>query len=151
MIWTGSDDGLVHVTRDGGKNWDNVTPKDMPEWIQINAIEASPFDAGTAYVAATCTSGTTSARTYTRPPTTARRGRRSSTAFPTSAFTRVVREDPNHKGLLVAGTEFGMYISYDDGDNWKPFKLNMPVTPITDVAFQKREEDLVVATQGRAF
>jgi hypothetical protein len=63
----------------------------------------------------------------------------------------VVREDPNHKGLLIAGTEFGLYISYDDGENWKPFNLNIPVTPITDVAFQKRDRELVVATQGRAF
>ena len=64
---------------------------------------------------------------------------------------RVVREDPNHKGLLIAGTEFGLYISFDDGDNWKPFQLNLPITPITDVAFQKREKELVVATQGRSF
>ena len=87
----------------------------------------------------------------TRPPTTARPGRRSSTAFPTTTFTRVVREDPNHRGLLVAGTEFGLFISFDDGENWKPFQLNLPVMPITDLAFQKREQELVVATQGRAF
>ena len=96
-----------------------------------------------------CTSRTISGRISTRPATTARRGRRSSTAFPTNAFTRVIREDPNHKGLLVAGTEFGLYISYDDGENWKPFQLNLPITPITDVAFHKREQELVVATQGR--
>ena len=71
--------------------------------------------------------------------------------IPANAFTRVVREDPNHKGLLVAGTEFGLYISYDDGENWKPFQLNIPITPITDVAFHKREQEMVVAHRARAF
>jgi photosystem II stability/assembly factor-like uncharacterized protein len=151
LIWAGSDDGLVHVTRDGGRNWANVTPKEMPEWIQINAIEASPHDAQTAYVAATMykwddfrpylyvTHDT--GKTWTAIPH----------GIPDRSFTRVVREDPNHKGLLVAGTETGMFVSFNAGQDWQPLQLNLPVVPITDLAFHKREQELVVATQGRSF
>ncbi len=151
LIWVGTDDGLVQVTRDGGKHWENVTPKGMPEWIQINSIDASPFDAGTAYVAATAYKlddfhpylfkTTDFGKTWTKIVS----------GIPETHFTRVVREDPNHKGLLVAGTEFGLYLSTDDGAGWKPFQLNIPIVPIADVAFHKREQDLVVATQGRSF
>jgi photosystem II stability/assembly factor-like uncharacterized protein len=151
VIWTGSDDGLVHVTRDGGKNWTDVTPKDMPEWIQINAIDASPFDAGTAYVAATMYKSDDFRPYLYKTTDYGKTWTKIVNGIPADHFTRVVREDPNHKGLLIAGTEFGLYISYDDGENWKPFNLNIPVTPITDVAFQKREGDLAVATQGRSF
>jgi photosystem II stability/assembly factor-like uncharacterized protein len=151
VIWTGSDDGLVHVTRDGGKNWTNVTPKDMPEWIQINSIDASAFDAGTAYVAATMYKSDDFHPYLYKTNDFGKTWKKIVNGIPASHFTRVVREDPNRKGLLIAGTEFGLYISYDDGENWKPFNLNMPVTPITDVAFQKRDRELVVATQGRAF
>jgi len=151
LIWVGTDDGLVQVTRDGGKHWDNVTPKGMPEWIQINSIDASPFDAGTAYVAATAYKlddfhpylfkTTDFGKTWTKIVN----------GIPDTHFTRVLREDPNHKGLLIAGTEFGLYISFDDGANWRSFQLNLPIVPIADVAFHKREQDLVVATQGRSF
>ncbi|HUA63720.1 MAG TPA: glycosyl hydrolase, partial [Verrucomicrobiae bacterium] len=151
LIWVGTDDGLVQVTRDGGKHWDNVTPKGMPEWIQINTIEASPFDAGTAYVAATAYKlddfhpylfkTTDFGKTWTKIVS----------GIPETHFTRAIREDPNHKGLLVAGTEFGLYISFDDGANWRSFQQNIPIVPIADLAFHKREQDLVVATQGRSF
>ncbi len=147
----GTDDGLVQLTRDGGKNWANVTPKGMPDWIRINAIDPSPFEAGTAYVAATnyqqddfhpyLYKTTDYGKTWTKIVN----------GIPETHFTRAIREDPNHKGLLVAGTEFGLYISYDDGANWKSFQLNLPVTPITDLMFHKGEKELVVATQGRAF
>jgi photosystem II stability/assembly factor-like uncharacterized protein len=151
VIWTGSDDGLVHVTRDGGKNWDKVTPPGMPEWIRINSIEASPFDAGTAYVAAT-NYQQDDFRPYLYKTTDyGKTWKQIVSGIPANAFTRVVREDPNHKGLLVAGTELGLFISYDDGDNWKSFQLNMPVTPITDIAFQKRDKEMVIGTEGRAF
>jgi len=151
VIWTGSDDGLVQVTRDGGKNWANVTPKDMPEWIQINSIDASAHDPGTAYVAATMYKSDDFRPYLYKTSDYGKTWKKIVNGIPDHNFTRVVREDPNHKGLLIAGTEFGLYISYDDGENWKPFQLNLPITPITDVAFHKREQELVVATQGRAF
>jgi photosystem II stability/assembly factor-like uncharacterized protein len=151
VIWVGSDDGLVHVTRDGGKNWANVTPKDMPEWIQINSIDASAHDPGTAYVAATMYKSDDFRPYLYKTTDYGKSWKKIVNGIPDHSFTRVVREDPNHKGLLVAGTEFGLYISFDDGENWKPFQLNLPITPITDVAFQKREKELVVATQGRSF
>jgi photosystem II stability/assembly factor-like uncharacterized protein len=151
VIWVGSDDGLVHVTRDGGKNWSNVTPKDMPEWIQINSIDASAHDPGTAYIAATMYKSDDFRPYLYKTADYGKTWKKIVNGIPDHDFTRVVREDPNHKGLLVAGTEFGLYVSFDGGENWKSFRLNVPVTPITDVAFQKREKDLVVATQGRAF
>ncbi len=151
LIWAGSDDGLVHVTRDGGKHWDDVTPKGIPEWIQINSIEASPHDAQTAYVAATMYKWD-DFRPYLYMT---RDGGKTWSAInhgiPDHSFTRVVREDPNHKGLLVAGTETGMYISFNSGEEWQAFQLNLPLVPVTDLAFHKREQELVVATQGRAF
>ncbi|SPF36222.1 Glycosyl hydrolase, BNR repeat-containing protein [Candidatus Sulfopaludibacter sp. SbA4] len=153
VIWVGSDDGLVHVTRDGGKKWDNVTPPTslMPEWTQINSIDASAHDAGTAYVAATMYKSDDFHPYLYKTTDYGKTWKKIVNGIPDTHFTRVVREDPNHKGLLVAGTEFGLYISYDDGENWKPFQLNLPITPVTDVAFHKRERDLVVATQGRSF
>src|SRR5262249_50874630 len=151
LIWVGSDDGLVHVTRDGGKNWANVTPKDMPEWIQINSIDASAHDPGTASVAATMYKSDDFHPYLYKTSDYGKTWKKIVNGIPANAFARVVREDPNRKGLLIAGTEFGLYISYDDGENWKPFQLNLPITPITDVAFHKREKDLVVGPQGRSF
>ena len=148
-IWVGTDDGLVQVTRDGGKNWQNVTPKGIPDWIQINAIELSPHDKGTAYVAATMYKFDDfrpfiyKTRDYGKTWTKIVRG------IPDNAFTRVVREDPGREGLLYAGTELGLYVSFDDGANWEPMQLNLPVVPITDMTV--KGTDLVVATQGRAF
>ena len=151
LIWAGSDDGLVHVTRDGGLHWTNVTPKEMPEWIQINSIEASPHDAQTAYVAATMYKWDDFRPylfvTHDAGKTWAAINR----GIPDHSFTRVVREDPNRQGLLVAGTETGMFISFNGGADWQAFQLNLPVVPITDLAFHKREQELVVATQGRSF
>ncbi len=151
VIWSGSDDGLVFVTRDNGKTWSNVTPKDMPEWIQINSIDASPHDAGTAYVAATMYKSDDFRPYLYKTSDYGKTWKKIVNGIPEHAFTRVIREDPNRKGLLVAGTEFGLYISYDDGENWRPFQNGLPVTSITDAVFQKREKDLVVATQGRSF
>ncbi len=151
VIWTGSDDGLVHVTRDGGKNWENVTPKDMPEWIQINAIDASPFDAGTAYVAATAYKSDDFKPYIYKTSDYGKTWKKIVGGIANDAFTRVVREDPNRKGFLYAGTETGMYFSSNDGENWQSLMLNLPVVPITDLAIHKREKDLVVATQGRSF
>jgi photosystem II stability/assembly factor-like uncharacterized protein len=151
LLWVGSDDGLVHVTRDEGKHWENVTPKDLPEWSQINSIDASAHDPGTAYVAATMYKSDDFRPYLYKTSDFGKTWKKIVNGIPETHFTRVVREDPNHKGLLIAGTEFGLYLSMDDGENWKPFQLNLPVTPITDVAFHKREHELVVATQGRSF
>jgi photosystem II stability/assembly factor-like uncharacterized protein len=153
IIWSGSDDGLVQVTRDGGKNWANVTPpKDlMPEWIQINSLDASPFDAGTCYVAATMYKWDNYKPYLYKTTDYGKSWKKITKGIADDAFTRVIREDPNKKGLLYAGTETGMYISFDEGENWQAFSLNMPVVPITDLVIHKREKDLVVATQGRSF
>jgi len=152
-IWSGSDDGLVFLTRDGGKNWSNVTPsKDiMPEWIQINSLDASPFDPGTAYVAATMYKYDDYKPFLYKTSDFGKTWKKITNGIPDGAFTRVVREDPNKRGLLYAGTETGMYVSFDDGANWQSMQLNLPVVPITDLAIHKREQELVAATQGRSF
>ncbi len=151
VIWTGSDDGLVHVTRDGGKNWENVTPKEMPEWIQINSIDASPFDAGTLYVAATAYKSDDYKPYLFKTTDYGKTWKKIVSGIASDAFTRVVRADPNRRGFLYAGTETGMYYSANDGDSWSSLRLNLPVVPITDLAVHKRDGDLVVATQGRSF
>jgi len=152
-IWSGADDGLVYVTRDGGKNWSNVTPsKDiMPEWIQINSLDASPFDPATAYVAATMYKYDDYKPYLYKTSDYGKSWKKITNGIPDGAFTRVVREDPNKRGLLYAGTETGMYVSFDDGANWQSMQFNLPVVPITDLAIHKREKELVAATQGRSF
>jgi photosystem II stability/assembly factor-like uncharacterized protein len=152
-IWTGSDDGLVHLTRDGGKNWSNVTPPSsiMPEWIQINSLEASPHDPATAYVAATMYKFDDNKPYLYKTTDYGKTWKKITNGIPDTAFTRVIREDPNKRGLLYAGTETGMYISFDGGEHWQSFQLNLPIVPITDLAIQKRDNELVVATQGRSF
>jgi photosystem II stability/assembly factor-like uncharacterized protein len=151
VIWTGSDDGLVQVTRDDGKTWTNVTPKGIPEWIQINSVEASPHEAGAAYVAATAYKSDDFKPYLYKTTDFGKSWKKIDTGIPGGAFTRVIREDTARRGLLYAGTELGMFISFDDGERWQPFQLNLPYTPITDLAVHKREHDLVVATQGRGF
>ncbi len=151
QIWVGTDDGLVQLTRDAGKTWSNVTPPGMPDWIRINAIDPSAFDAGTAYVAATNYQQDDFHPYLYKTADFGKTWKKIVNGIPDTHFTRVVREDPNRRGLLIAGTEFGIYISYDDGETWKSFQLNLPVTPIADVGFHKREKELVVATQGRGF
>ncbi|MFZ5929076.1 MAG: WD40/YVTN/BNR-like repeat-containing protein [Acidobacteriota bacterium] len=153
LIWTGSDDGLVWVTEDGGRNWRNVTPpaSRMPEWIQINSIEASPHDPKKAYFAATMYKHGDFRPYLYRTTDGGRSWTRIVQGIPEDAFTRVIREDPNVAGLLYAGTETGMYVSFDDGATWESLQLNLPVVPITDLALHKEMKDLVVATQGRSF
>jgi photosystem II stability/assembly factor-like uncharacterized protein len=152
VLWAGSDDGLVHVTRDGNR-WENVTPRSdmMPEWIQINSIDASPHDAATAYVAATMYKHDDFRPYLYKTSDYGKTWKKITNGIPDGAFTRVIREDPNRRGLLYAGTETGMYVSFDDGENWQPLQLNLPIVPITDLAVHKRERDLVAATQGRSF
>src|SRR5262249_28346480 len=148
-IWAGSDDGLVHVTRDDGKTWTNVTPKGLPEWAQINAIDASPSDKATAYLAATRYKLDDFQPLLFKTNDYGRTWAAIVSGIPANAFTRVIREDPDRRGLLYAGTETGLYISFDDGASWRPFQRNLPATPITDPAV--KHGDLIVATQGRGF
>ncbi|WP_289028806.1 glycosyl hydrolase [uncultured Algoriphagus sp.] len=148
VIWTGSDDGLVHLTRDNGATWTNVTPKGLQETL-VNAIEVSPHDPATAYIATTrykfndYTPAIYKTTDYGKTWTNISKG------IPYGAFTRVVREDTEKEGLLFAGTEQGMYISRDGGTNWESFQLNLPITPITDL--KAAHDDLIVATSGRSF
>ncbi len=151
LIWAGSDDGLVHLTRDGGKTWQNVTPKGIPDWIRINCIAASSFDPGTAYFAATMYLQDDYRPFLYRTTDYGKSWKLITTGIPDTDFTRAIRPDPRQKGLLIAGTEAHLYISANDGDSWMPFQLNLPNVPFTDVQFHKRDDDMVVATQGRGF
>ena len=148
VLWTGSDDGLLQVSKDAGENWENVTPKGMPEWIMINSIEPSAFDASTAYVAGTRYKLGDFAPYLYKTSDYGKSWKKITNGIPAEHFTRVLREDPEQKGLLYAGTETGMYISFDDGANWKSFQLNLPIVPITDLAL--KQNNLIVATQGRS-
>lgn len=149
VVWVGSDDGLVHLTRDGGKNWRNMTPRGVGE-AHINAIEVSPHDPATAYLAATGYKMNDFAPYIYKTENYGRSWTRLDKGLPNEAFVRVVREDPGRAGLLVAGTEAGAFVSFSGGaDGWTPVDFNMPAVPITDMTF--RQDDLVAATQGRGF
>ncbi|WP_272023144.1 WD40/YVTN/BNR-like repeat-containing protein [Olleya namhaensis] len=148
LFWVGSDDGLIHVTKDGGKNWSNVTPKGMPDWMMINSIEPSNFDAGTCYVAGTkYKTGDFTPYLY-KTTDYGSTWKKITNGIPDEHFTRVLREDPKQKGLLYAGTETGLYVSFNDGKNWQSFQLNLPIVPITDLTI--KDNNLIVATQGRS-
>ncbi|WP_272972808.1 VPS10 domain-containing protein [Croceibacter atlanticus] len=148
LLWVGSDDGLVHVTRNGGETWDNVTPKNMPEWTMINSIEPSAFDEGTCYVAGTRYKWGDFQPYLYKTTDYGKSWTKITNGINEEHFTRVLREDPKQKGLLYAGTETGMYISFNDGKNWNPFQLNLPIVPITDLTI--KDNNLIVATQGRS-
>ena len=149
LLWTGSDDGLVHVSRDGGKKWDNVTPVDAPKWIMWNCIETDPFVKGKAYIIGTRYKLDDYTPYIYRTEDYGKTWKLVTAGINRMHFTRAMRADRKRPGLLYAGTEFGMYISYNDGASWKPFQQNLPVVPITDLTI--KNNDLVVATQGRAF
>ncbi|MEO9871249.1 WD40/YVTN/BNR-like repeat-containing protein [Ekhidna sp.] len=149
VIWTGSDDGLVHVTRDGGKNWNNVTPAGMPEWMMINSVEIDPFNKGGLYIAGTRYKlGDYTPYLY-KTEDYGQTWTKITSGISSEHFTRVLRADPNKKGLLYAGTEAGMYVSFNNGANWQPFQMNLPIVPITDLAL--KNNNLIAATQGRSF
>jgi photosystem II stability/assembly factor-like uncharacterized protein len=148
LLWVGSDDGLLHLTRDGGKNWTNVTPAQMPKWLMINSIDPSPFDPAVCYVAGTLyKTGDFTPYLY-KTSDYGQSWVKITKGINKEHFTRVLRADPSRKGLLYAGTETGMYISFDDGASWNPFQLNLPIVPITDLTL--KDNSLIVATQGRS-
>jgi photosystem II stability/assembly factor-like uncharacterized protein len=149
LLWTGSDDGVINVSKDGGAHWENVTPPQAGKWMLWNCVEADPFKKGTAYFVGT---------KYKQDDYTpyifvtndyGKSWNKITNGIPPTHFARCLRADKKRPGLLYCGTEFGMYISYDYGQNWKPFQLNLPLVPITDLTI--KNNDLVVATQGRAF
>ncbi|WP_090756566.1 VPS10 domain-containing protein [Nonlabens sp. Hel1_33_55] len=147
-LWVGSDDGLVHISKDGGKNWSNITPKGLPEWSQINSIEPSSFDPAVCYIAATRYKlGDFEPYLY-KTSDYGKSWTKIISGIPDEHFTRVVREDKEQKDLLYAGTETGLYISSDNGENWKSFQMNLPIVPVTDLAV--KDDNLIIATQGRS-
>jgi photosystem II stability/assembly factor-like uncharacterized protein len=148
VIWTGSDDGLVHVTRDNGVTWKNVTPRGLPESL-INAIEISPHDRGTAYIATTRYKFNDHAPGLYKTTDYGATWSKIDRGIPAEAFTRVVREDDVRRNLLYAGTERGVFISWNGGQDWSPFQLNLPIAPITDL--RVHQGNLIAATSGRAF
>ncbi len=149
VLWTGSDDGLVHITHNGGQDWTDITPEDMPEWMMINDIVASPFESGGAYMAGTRYKLDDFSPYLYKTTDYGQSWTRITSGIDDLHFTRAIQPDPKRPGLLYAGTESGMYISFDDGASWTGFQRNLPIVPITDLAW--KEDDLVVATQGRSF
>jgi len=149
LIWAGTDDGLIHITRDGGKNWTNVTPKDLPEWSRISLIDGSPHAAGTAYVAVDRHQLDDYHPYIYKTSDYGNTWTKITKGIPETTFVRAVREDPGKRGLLYAGTETGMYVSFNDGADWRSLQLNLPTTPVHDLTV--KNDDLVLATHGRSF
>ncbi len=149
LLWVGSDDGLIHVSKDGGLKWENVTPPNMPEWMMINSIDADPFIKGGVYVAGTLYKSGDYAPYVYKTKDYGKTWALITDGIDGAHFTRVVRADPEKQGLLYCGTESGMYLSFDDGASWKPFQLNLPIVPITDLTI--KDKNLIAATQGRSF
>src|SRR5438270_88935 len=149
LLWVGTDDGLIQLTKDEGKTWSNITPKDMPEWARVSQIDPSPIDAGTAYVAVDRHQFDDLRPYIYKTSDYGKSWTKLTQGIPDSTFVRVVREDPKKRGLLYAGTEKGVFVSFNDGANWRALKLNLPTTPVHDLVIEGN--DLVVATHGRAF
>jgi photosystem II stability/assembly factor-like uncharacterized protein len=149
LILAGSDDGLLNITRDGGKNWAKLSVAGMPEWTMINSVEFSPHEKGAAYVATTSYKSGDYKPYLFKTKDYGKTWTKITDGIDPNHFTRVVRTDLKRQGLLYAGTEFGMYISFDDGTSWKPFQLNLPIVPVTDLTI--KNDNLIAATQGRSF
>jgi photosystem II stability/assembly factor-like uncharacterized protein len=149
LIWAGTDDGLVQLTRDGGQQWENVTPKVMPEWGTVSMIEASSRDAGTAYLAVERHKSDDFAPYVFKTADFGKTWSKLVTGLPANDYVHAVRVDPRRPNLLFAGTEQGMYVSYDDGGHWQPLQINLPPAPVNDLVI--KNDDLVVATHGRSF
>ena len=148
LLWTGSDDGLINVSRDGGKNWENVTPKDCPQWMMWNCIEVDPFKKGAAYIVGTRYKLDDFKSYIYKTEDYGKTWKLIVNGINPMHFARCLRADRKKQGLLYAGTEYGMYISYNDGASWKSLQLNLPVVPITDLTI--KNNDLIVGTQGRS-
>jgi photosystem II stability/assembly factor-like uncharacterized protein len=149
VIWAGSDDGLVHVTRDGGKNWTNVTPPAMPDLGRVSQIDASKFDAGTAYIAVKKPLLADFSPYIFRTRDFGRTWTKTIAGIPANDYVHAVREDPVRRGMLYAGTEHGFYVSLDDGDHWQSLRLNLPDTQVSDIWVEGN--DVTIATHGRGF
>ena len=149
LIWAGTDDGLVQVTRDGGAHWSNVTPKAIPEWSTISLIDPSPHDAGTAYVAVDGHRLDDFHPYVFKTTDYGKQWTKLTNGIPDNAYVHVVREDPKRRGLLYAGTESGVFVSFDDGAHWQSLQMNLPPAPVHDLTVHN--DDLVAATHGRAF
>ncbi len=151
VFWAGSDDGLVHVSRDNGASWHDVTPVELPEWSLLSIIEASPHDPARAYLAANRYKLDDFAPYLFKTNDFGATWTRISSGLPENVFCRTIREDPTRRGLLYAGTETGLYVSFDDGAHWTSIKGNLPVVPVHDVVVKEPEGDLAIATHGRSF
>ena len=151
VIWTGSDDGLIHVTKDGGKTWEDVTPplNISPKLNMINCIDVSPFEKGKVYVAATSYKFGDYTPYLYKTDNYGKTWELITNGIPENYYTRALRSDKKRPGLLYSGTEWGMFISFDDGENWSDFQLNLPITSIRDI--HVKENDLILATHGRSF
>jgi photosystem II stability/assembly factor-like uncharacterized protein len=149
VIWAGSDDGLVHVTRDAGKTWANVTPAGLPEFTRISLIDASPHEAGSAYLAGNRYQRSDRAPYVYKTSDYGKSWTKIVNGIPADDFPRAVREDPKRRGLLFLGTETGFYVSFDDGGWWQPLQSGLPVTPVHGI--QVKNDDLVIGTHGRSF
>ncbi|HYK47538.1 MAG TPA: hypothetical protein VEV83_20315 [Parafilimonas sp.] len=151
VLWAGSDDGLVHVSTDNGKTWNNVTPKNLPDWALISYVEPSHFDAAVCYVSATRYKSGDNKPYILKTSDYGKSWTMITNGLDADVYNRCVREDPTHKGLLYAGMETGIMISFDDGAHWQSLQLNLPNTPVHDIQVAPREHDLVIATHGRSF
>ncbi len=151
VIWVGSDDGLIHISRDHGENWENITPplSISPKLNMINCIDPSPFQKGTAYVAATSYKFGDYTPYLYKTSDYGKTWKVITSGIKSNHYTRAIRSDKVREGLLYAGTEWGMYVSFDDGNSWSPFQLNLPITSIRDL--HVRDNDLIAATHGRSF
>ena len=149
VFWAGSDDGLVHISRDGGANWDNITPPELEEWTRVDMIEVSPHDPATAYLAGTRYKFDDNRPFLFKTSDYGATWESITSNLPQDDFTRCIREDTARQGLLFVGTELGIYVSYDDGGTWHSMQGNLPVVPVYDLAI--KNDDLVAATHGRSF
>ena len=149
LLWAGTDDGLIHLTRDDGGSWADVTPKQMPAWSMVSLIDPSPHDPATAYAAVDRHKLDDLTPLIYRTHDFGKTWTRIVAGLPAGAYVHAVREDPRRKGLLYAGTELGVFFSLDDGAHWQPLQLNLPVTPVHDLIV--KDDDVVAATHGRSF
>ena len=148
LLWTGSDDGRVNISKDGGKNWTDVTPSGAPKWLMWNSIDPDPHSDGGAYLAGTLYKGGDFRPYLYKTKDYGQTWTKIVNGIDNQHFTRVVRADPNKEGMLYAGTETGMYVSFNDGANWQPYQMNLPIVPITDLTI--KNDNLIAATQGRS-